>query len=488
MLSLAAGGFGRLQGRAEGAGVVFRGVPYAAAPIGARRFAPPEAAPEWPGVREATADGPIAPQAPSRLRDAMGDFTAAQDEDCLTLTIWTPGVDDARRPVLVWLHGGAWSSGAGSLAWYDGGRLAGEQNMVVVGVNYRLGALGYLHVPGISPGNLGSLDQIAALRWVAAHIASFGGDPGRVTVGGQSAGAATIGRLIADPAARGLFRRAILQSGGFGRPPLTGAAAADIGEAYVRLLGVDPAAADAAGRLRAMPASRLVEAAGALARARARFADSTPPFMPMVGTAMSQAQLIDGIAEGAAGMEILIGTTREEVHAFYAANPAMAAPPEAMVRACFAEQAGSEDAIEGYRLRRPGGRAMDLLGDLASDLNFTWPSMRLAAAVAARGGRAYAYQFDWAPPGSRFKACHCIELPFVFGSFAAWREAPMLAGGDGTRMATLSGMMRACWGAFVRGGAPGAGWPAYDAERRMTMVWGDLCGPVGDPAGLGWRA
>jgi para-nitrobenzyl esterase len=488
MTTIARTGLGTLQGASEGAVVAFRGVAYAAPPTGDRRFAPPVAASPWTGVRDATHDGPIAPQAPSRLRDAMGDFTAPQHEDCLTLTIWTPGVDAAARPVLVWLHGGAWSSGAGSLAWYDGGRLAGEQDVVVVGVNYRLGALGYLHAPGISPGNLGTMDQVLALRWVRDHIAAFGGDPARVTVGGQSAGAASIGRMIADPTARTLFRAAILQSGGFGRPPLSREEAVEIGRDYVRLVGIDPAAKDAAALMRAVPIAQLIAAQGALARSRARFAETTPPFMPLVDTPMTEAALLDMIAAGVGDLAVLIGSTRDEVHAFYAANPAMAEPPEDAVRSRFAALAGSADAIEAYRRRRPGGAAMDLLADLGTDHTFGWPSLRLADAIAARGGHVHAYRFDWAPPRSPFKACHCIELPFSFGTLDAWHDAAMLRGGDPAQMAPLSAMLRAHWGHFVRAGAPGPSWPRYDGQARLTMLFDEVCGVVGDPSGMGWRA
>jgi para-nitrobenzyl esterase len=476
MSMLAHTAIGTLRGVREGSVTVFRGVPYAAPPTGARRFAPPVAVQPWTGTRDATAHGPIAPQSPSRLRDAMGDFTAPQDEDCLTLTIWTPAVDAAGRPVLVWLHGGAWSSGAGSLPWYDGGVLAREQDIVVVGVNYRLGALGYLHVPGISPGNLGTMDQVAALRFVRDNIAAFGGDPARVTVAGQSAGAASIGRMIADPEARKLFRRVILQSGGFGRPPLSRDEAAVIGHEFLGHLGADP---------REAPVAALLAAQGALARARARFAETTPPFMPLVESPMTEAALLDAIADAAGDLDVMIGTTRDEVHAFFAANPAMANPPEDAVRERFAFR---ESAMAEYRRRRPGGSVMDLLADLGTDQTFARPSWQLADAIAARGGRVHAYRFDWSPPRSRFQACHCIELPFVFGTLDAWADAPMLAGGEAAQMAALSAVLRAHWGGFVRDGAPGPSWPRYDPQGRLTMLFDDFCGAVGDPAGLGWRA
>ena len=171
---------------------VFRGVPYATA----SRFAPPKPIDCWSDTLDATRHGPIAPQPTSRLRAVMGEFSRTQDEDCLTLTIATPGADDAKRAVMVFLHGGAYLSGAGSLDWYDGSVLAGEGDIVVVGVNYRLGALGFLHLPGVAEGNMGLLDMVAALRWVRDNIADFGGDPARVTLVGQSAGAHAIMCLL----------------------------------------------------------------------------------------------------------------------------------------------------------------------------------------------------------------------------------------------------------------------------------------------------
>ena len=476
---------GDLRGIPQDGVTVFRGVRYAAPPIGKRRFAPPAPVEPWSGVRDADRDGPIAPQAPSRLRDAMGDFSLPQSEDCLTLTIWTPG-PDAARPVMIWLHGGAWSSGAGSLAWYDGALLAREQGIVVVGVNYRLGALGYLHAEGISPGNLGTMDQLAALRWVHANIAGFGGDAGQVTMVGQSAGAGSIGLLIADPAARPFFHRAILQSGGFGRIPPRRSEAAAIGAQFMHGLGIDPHAANAAERMRAVPVADLIAAQGTLARARARFADTTPPFMPLIEDDAEEP--IAAIANAAAGLPVMIGTTRDEVHAFFAANPAMVDPPADAVAARFTELAGSADAIAAYRQRRPGGSVMDLLADLGTDHSFCLPSMRGADALAARGSAVYAYRFDYAPPRSPFQACHCIELPFTFGNFPAWNDAPMLAGGEPRVTHALSAIMRDHWGRFVREGAPGADWPRYDAARRITMVFDEISGAAGDPSGMGWRA
>jgi para-nitrobenzyl esterase len=476
---------GSLRGEWQDGTAIFRGVPYAAAPTGERRFAPAEPVSRWSRVRDATQHGPIAPQVPSRLRVAMGDFQHPQGEDCLTLTICTPAPDGKARPVLVWLHGGAWISGAGSLDWYDGSRLSRDGDIVFVGVNYRLGALGWLHRPGIVDQEAGTSDMIAALKWVHEHIAGFGGDAGCVTVMGQSAGATSIGRLLMLPEARLLFHRAIMQSGGFGRGAYSSAMATERADQFLRLLDIDPQSSDALAKLRAIEVARLLAAQGELARANARFAQTMPAFMPVLPSAMTQAEMLGAIADGAEGKPVLVGATADEVHAFYAADPAMADPPHDAVVARF----GGADALARYRARRPAATTMDLLADLGTDETFLLPAMRLADAIAQRGGRAYAYLFDWAPPHSRFKACHCIDLPFVFGNFEAWPNAEMLAGGDPAQMSELSAAMHRAWTEFVRGGDPGhqglPAWPLYDRKTRPTMRFAARVGVVGDPAGLG---
>ena len=270
---------GDLRGARENGASVFRGVPYAAAPVGELRFAPPQAPPAWQGVRDATCDGTIAPQGRSRLAHIMGDFERPQSEDCLTLTVWTPALDARKRPVMVWIHGGAYSSGAGSLPWYSGERFAANGDVVFVSVSYRLGALGFLYLPGVSDGNLGLLDQVAALRFVRDNIAAFGGDPGNVTVVGQSAGAASIAFLMAMPAADGLFRRAIMQSTPFGRMTRTPDDAKRIGLRLLEVLGVK---ADEATKLKSVPFHEFVTAQGQVARLEKKFADARAPFWPVI--------------------------------------------------------------------------------------------------------------------------------------------------------------------------------------------------------------
>ncbi len=208
-------------------------------------------------------------------------------------------------------------------------------------------------------------------------------------------------------------------------------------------------------------------------------------FMPVLPSSMTQAAMLGAIADGADGKDVLIGATADEVHAFYAADPGMTNPPAA----AMVERFGDAAALARYRARRPGASAMDLLADLGTDETFLLPAMRLAEAVASRDGNAYAYLFDWAPHASRFRSCHCIDLPFVFGTFDAWHDAAMLAGGDAAQMADLSAAMRRAWIAFVRSGDPAhealPAWPRHDINRRPVMRIGARIGVVGDPACIG---
>ena len=460
--SIAETGLGALKGVWNAGVAVFRGVPYAVPPVGQRRFAAPEPVTPWQGLHAAVSDGPIAPQPSSRLRAAMGDFERPQDEDCLTLTIWTPAPDGKARPVLVWLHGGAYMSGAGSLDWYDGATLVRDGDIVVVGVNYRLGACGFLAHPEIGPANGGLRDQQAALAWVAAHIGAFGGDPAAVTLMGQSAGGGSIAFLLTDPTARPLFRRAIVESAAL-NPPLAAAKAAARAERLGELLGITDAGRALAQRLRAVPIAALLEAQGKLVRELAGEDSLALPFGPVAaGDAPRSQHYLEAVASGAEGKEILIGCVREEMHAFYAADPAMTGLDAATLARRSAAITGDAQTIETYRRRRPDGNAMDWLADLATDYRFSLPSQRLAALIAGRGGAVWRYRFDWAPPQSKFRACHCIELPFVFGNFPAWREAAMLAGGDPVEMQSLSAAIKRSWINFVRDGTPQhAGVPSW---------------------------
>jgi para-nitrobenzyl esterase len=480
-------GLGDLLGEAADGVVRFRTVPYATPPVGELRFAPPAPPAAWKGVRDARAGGPIAPQPPSRLRMAMGEFERVQSEDCLTLAIATPAVDNRRRPVIVWLHGGAYLSGAGSLDWYDGGPLAKAGDVVVVGVNYRLGPLGFLQFPGLSDGMMGLHDMVAALRFVHDHIAAFGGDPGCVTLMGQSAGGGAIMRLLDFSTTEDLFHRVIAQSA----PLLPGpneAEATRRARRFMQLLGIDPDAVDAGERLRTAPIEALIAQQSVLARELSRFGSIEPAFPPCFDNYTPDYAERVARAAVARGVEMLTGSTREEMNAFFVADPAMADPDQAAVAEWFEALAGSADAIETYRRRRPGGTTRDLFGDLMTDYRFLLPSLDLAGRVTASGGRAFLYQFNWAGRNSPWKACHCVELPFAFGTLPAW-NAPMLQGLDHGEYVALSATMMAAWSAFAHRGDPSLpelAWPPYGVGRE-TMCLGSVVGVMGDPAGVAWK-
>lgn len=474
---------GTLRGTQEAGVAVFRNIPYAAPPVGPLRFQPPAAPPAWAGERDAGQHGAIAPQPPSRLRSAMGDFSCPQAEDCLTLTIWTPAADQARRPVLVWFHGGAFMSGAGSLPWYSGASMAQRGGMVVVGVNYRLGALGFMHLPGVSPANLGLEDQFFALEWVSRQIATFGGDPDNITVAGQSAGGFSVLAMLAVPRARARFRRAIAQSAPYGRMLRSPEAAEENARRLQDLLGIG-----GADQWLRVPAADIVAAQAKLTAATAAFASAVPPFTPVADRALFGEDLLPAALAGAAERDLMLGHTRDEMAAFFAIDERVRnAAPEAVegrFRDFFGAGAGA--AMREYAQRARGASAMQLLGELTGDALFASGSFAFADRVAALGRPAHVYRFDWMAPGNPFGACHCIELPFVFNNLAQW-PAPMLAGGESGAMTKLAVQTQDAWIAFARSGDPShpglPAWPRYESPARRVMLLAADPGVRDDPAG-----
>ncbi len=452
---------GTLTGVQERGGVCrFSAIPYARPPVGKLRFAPPEAA-TWQGDLDATQPGPVAPQLPSRLRDAMGDFNAPQSEDCLHLTVWTPAADSARRPVVVWLHGGAWQSGGGALDWYDGSALAARGDLVVVAVNYRLAALGWLYVPG-QTANVGLLDQEAAIDWVFDNITGLGGDPERVTVMGQSAGASSICAMLAR---KPRFSRAILQSAALGRGFRSAAQAQALGQAFLEAAGV--ASLDAA---RALPVSALLAAQQSPAVAEVLRAEgsSRSQFCPVLDGHVLPEDIAPALQRAASRADVLVAYTRNEMAAFpgYVANATRAeaqATTDNHARAHVdSSHVGnvSPGHVDPSRVDhvKPGhvdhvGPALD---DPIGDQVFGAPSRAWARAAVTQGRQAWLARFDVAPT-ARFKACHCIELPFVFDTVSAFGDAPMLAGLDADHAQRLTAQTQQAWLAFIRGDAPD--WP-----------------------------
>lgn len=398
---------GRVRGVPSGPVTAFRGIPYAHAD----RFAAPRPVPPWSGVWDADSAGPAAPQTASRLEHVMGPFQTTQAEQCLSLNVFAPPGDG--HPVLVFLHGGGFTSGSGGLDWYDGTELAAFGDLVVVTINYRLGVLGFLRLPPVSEGNLGLLDQIAALRWVTGHIDAFGGDPANITVAGQSAGAQSILALLSGGRASGLFQRAILQSTPAGMLPAAPQEAERTGRLLLQQLDLTPGTER---RLADIPVEVLLAAQGAVARSMAAPLRVAPPFQLAADGDLVAADPVTATGTRAAdGVRILMGTTRDEAAAFFTDTPRTTV-------------------------------------DMVTDQVFGQPARRLARSLTENAAAPWLYRFDWHPPCSPYGACHCIELPFVLGTAAAWRNAPMLAGDPPPG---LVHQVRRSWTGFVRGGDPG---------------------------------
>ena len=420
---------GDLRGAYENGIAVFRGVPYAAAPVGELRFAPPQPAPAWRGVRDATQDGPIAPQGRSRLAHVMGDFERPQSEDCLTLNIWTPAPDSEKRPVLVWIHGGAFASGAGSLPWYSGERFAANGDVVVVSINYRLGALGFLCLPGVSDGNLGLLDQVAALRFVRDNIAAFGGDPDNVTVVGQSAGAASIAILMTMPQAGGSVPA---------RDPAKHAVRTHVADARglpsdrtAFAGGAGPQAGRSGTSSNRCRSPRFVTAQGEVARLEKKFADALAPFWPVIDGKVYPGEVAPALKAGAGAEH-----RHHDRHDARGDGGVLLHRPGGRegrrtraIEGVFASMfpSGHRPYYDEIRRMRASGTNAALLGDLMSDAMFRIGSLRMAEARADQGRPAYVYQFDWQSPAG-FESCHCLEIPFVFNNLANWTDSPMLKG------------------------------------------------------------
>lgn len=471
---------GRLQGAIDDGVAVFRNIPFAAPPVGPLRFKAPEPPQAWDGLRDATAPGPVPPQTPSRLARVLGDYDLPQSENCLTLNIATPAADEGKRPVMVWLYGGAFVTGGAAIPWYDGAGFARDHDIVFVGVNYRIGALGFLKLQGVSSGNLGLMDQVAALEWVRENIAAFGGDPDRVTLVGQSAGAISIFALLAARGTKDLFQQAILQSGRFNA--IASLEEADeAGEAMLALSGVPR------DDFAELPLDRLLELQTQQIRANAAFALTTTPFRPHADRDFIAADTMDAAARGARDRRIMLGWTRDEMASFFAGASDILAGTQEQVEAVFQSQWGGNwrEGMAFARARLPGATQDRFLDLGLNECMFAGSAVAFAERLAV-GDAPWLYRFDWAVPGNPFGACHCIELPFVFDNPASW-SAPMLEGAAPEAVAALGKTMQRTWAQFVREGDPNhdalPAWPRYERKQRWTLRIGEICETVGDLAG-----
>jgi para-nitrobenzyl esterase len=461
-MTLAHTSLGTLRGIQTRTGSAWLGVPYAQPPVGMLRFRAPAPAEPWQGERDATRFAPAAPQfAPdSPVAEPMVKKVGTS-EDCLYLNIWSPAADSARRPVLFWIHGGAFMMGTG--ATYDGAELSAIGDIVVVTINYRLGALGFVNFRDLwnddrFDSNVGLLDQIAALRWVRDHIAAFGGDPARVTIAGESAGAVSVSLLTLVEEARPLFRAAIAQSGSVS---LVGGAERSrmYAEMYARGLGVHR---DSAEKLFALSPDRFTAVHAGVALAH-RDGITTKPILDGRLLPATSHELF---TRPTAPVPMLLGSNRDEATLF----------------ALLQLMPTTWEALEPtLRQRLPADRIAGLLAAysrdyrgalrLSGDATFTIPMVHFADRHA-RHAPTWKYRFDWATPafGGQLGAMHALEL-FLMWMDPERRGVQMVLGGvPSAELRALADRMKRYWVTFVRELDPGPGWPRYDA-RRSTLVF-----------------
>jgi len=485
---------GRVRGSVEGGVHSFKGIRYAEPPFGVARLRPPLPVEPWSGVRDAVAFGAEPPQPRMPADDPSARLVwdpAVVGEDCLNLNIWTPDPTGTGLPVMVWIPGGMFEVGSG--ATYDGSRFA-RDGIVCVTINYRVGAEGFLYLAD-GDANLGLLDQIAALEWVRDEIAAFGGDPDNVTIFGESAGAMSVGTLLAVPRAEGLFRRAIAQSGAAHRV-VPAETALRIGRSLAGRLGID-ATRDAFATI---PPDRLVAAAAELKadvladpdpeRWSTEVIASMLPWQPVVDGYLLPERPIDRIAQGAGdGVDVLVGSNLDDWGLFVIANGSMdritdevlSGPVSRYGFETAAAYGVTAEALVAYRDAYPGAGPAQLLAAVETDWWCRVPALRLAEAHAPTRSATYMYEFAWRSPeaGGLFGACHALEIGFVFDTLDLGPDQMLggLLGSDPPQ--ALADAMHGAWVAFAATGDPG--WPRYEPVRRATMRFDTVSRIVDDP-------
>ncbi len=468
---------GTIRGLERASGFAFLGVPYAAPPVGALRLLAPAPVERWTGVRDATRFGPTAPQ-PAQgftlIPEPIVEGDACLDPDAwLSLNVFTPDLDAVGLPVLVYIHGGGYTQGTASSSFYDG-RSFNRDGVVVVSVGYRLGAEGFLDLEG-APKNRAVLDWIAALEWVQANIARFGGDPGRVTIAGQSAGGGACAVLSTIPRANGLFQRAIPMSGSAFAPAPAGYSHAKTA-AVAAKLGVAPTREAFA----ALTPAALV-AAQAAAPDEADMQNRMLGYGPAVDGELILAPVIEAARAGAGrDIAMLVGATIEEFNAMFRSNEL---DDDTLVLR-LAKMGMDADDARALRAARPDVPAGEILGQAMTDTTFRVPGIRLAETRAADDapGAAPTFSYDvrWRSPGlGGIGAVHCVDVPFIWDVLDA--DGVTALCGDAPPQA-MADAMHGAWMAFITNGDPG--WPAYDLDRRQTMIFGTTqdgaCAPVDD--------
>ena len=461
---------GRVRGRVEHGNAVFRGMPFARPPLFDLRFQAPVPPARWDGVRDAAEFGPQCPQADFLAARATPEASAAPQDttgEWLTVNVWTPDPEARTLPVMVWIHGGAYLFGSGGPG-YDGTPFA-SAGAVFVSFNYRLGMEGFAHIAG-APANRGLLDAVAALRWVKDNIERFGGDPGNVTVFGESAGAGVIAALLAMDGAKGLFRRAIAQSvpGTFFSAGLAGT----ITEAIAATAGL-PASREALSEADPM---RLVAAQMDVTARMKEFLNwgavriTDTPFSPVVdGEVLTRAPWRALVSGAARDVELLTGHNRDEYRLFTVAQGRLGQITDDEANVVLDYFAPAPDGPAGYRKAYPGADASGLFEVAFSDWLFRMPTLHLAQAHAMSGGTTYLYELAALAPIGPFGACHALDVPLVFGDYGEGIAAMLTGAEPPAEFVALGDLMRREWLSFAACGHPG--WSPYGTGHRTTRVY-----------------
>jgi len=468
---------GKIQGyKEEGLGI-FKGIPFAEPPIGKLRFSPPVSKQPWDGVLNTTEYGPCSFQGHTELEEFLGKLEP-EGEDCLSLNIWTPALDGEKRPVMVWIHGGAFSIGGGTDPMYDGSALALRGDIVIVTINYRLGSFGFLYSKGI-PSNVGSQDQIMALKWVNENIESFGGDPENITIFGESAGAYSVLALSTMSKAKGLFHRVIAQSA----PYIDTKASDKTSRKILRKLHIKGGDIDS---LREVPPEKIIDAQNQVV---ATIPTDIMALRPLIiGDTFPKHPLKAFQSGECANIDLMIGTNLDEFKLFTAVEPIKSmikSDPEKLVVGFLDLLAGiettkSEELIKTYKEARNGKYStepLEISTAIVNDFAFRIRAIRLLEAQKPHQSNTYNYMFTWPSSGldGILGACHSLEIPFVFGTLDSPTLKEFVIGAP----KELSEKMMDAWINFAKTGNPNHGsipeWSAYDTETRETMIFGEDC-------------